>query len=182
MLCSRFCSQPGFSRSIACTVSETGVCLSGPFPLCALSHPSSWATGSSRRSRSRKDGCFLSKDGSCALRDNSEADCRASERATDSRSHPKARPLISGTSKAQSRQSPSFPVGQLTGSYPETGIWKVLAADHAAEKSGTRRIRRLCTRLAVTSFSHSLTGLARVQQIGTAGTAILRPHLFVSLV
>jgi len=28
---------------------------------------------------------------------------------------------------------------------------------------------------------HSLTGLARVQQIGTAGTFILRPHLSVSL-
>jgi hypothetical protein len=28
----------------------------------------------------------------------------------------------------------------------ETGIWEVLVADHAAEKSGTRRIRRFCTR------------------------------------
>jgi len=38
-----------------------------------------------------------------------------------------------------------------SGRYPETGIWEVLVADHAAEKSGTRRIRRLCTRLAITS-------------------------------
>src|SRR5258708_35799150 len=38
-----------------------------------------------------------------------------------------------------------------SGRYPETCIWGVLVADHAAEKSGTRRIRRLCTRLAMTS-------------------------------
>ena len=32
-----------------------------PFPSGTLSHPSSWATGSSRRSRSRKDGFSLSR-------------------------------------------------------------------------------------------------------------------------
>ena len=32
------------------------------------------------------------------------------------------------------------------------GSWEVLVADHAAQKSGTRRIRRLWTRLAITAF------------------------------
>src|SRR5580692_2546969 len=73
--------------------------------------------------------------------------------------------------RAQGKQSPTAILidhGELSArrKRPETGIWEVLVADHAAEKSGTRRIRRLCTRLTLTFIVRYLNWQAHNRLLG----------------